>query len=252
MNNLESSFSRVTQSMGPAVVTWLLGTHCKRHPQLLTPTSPSLPSSFSISAQLPSIKSSILALSTTTNKLNHSSPSTLSSVYSLCTVIMSENNLSSAMATIRGHDGNKIAPILSTRKLLPAVVLEWQSKPQAFFTKQKIPVPNQVSEILDCFKDQQIIGWIMNNQATLTGETYNFTTFMKKFCDLFLNLDWEYDVVHSVLNAKMKFNDHFSSYVDHVITGNNLLWGIVRGQACKSCPTLVLGLVMFLGYIFPT
>ena len=58
------------------------------------------------------------------------------------------------MASIKAHDGNKIAPTLSVGKLLPAVILEWESLAQAFFTKQKIPLADQVSEILGCFKDQ--------------------------------------------------------------------------------------------------
>ena len=129
------------------------------------------------------------------------------------------------MVTIKAHDGNKIALTLSVGKLSLAVVLEWESKALAFFTKQKIPLADQVFEILGCFKDQRIIGWIVKSHAMLTGEDYNFTAFMKKFRDLFLDPDWEYHIIHSVLNAKMNPNDLFSSYTNHVITRNNLLWG---------------------------
>ena len=94
---------------------------------------------------------------------------------------MSDNNLATVMAMIKAHDGNKIAPTLSVGKLSPAIVLEWESRALAFFTKQKIPLADQVSEILGCFKDQQIIGWITKSHATLTSEDYNFTAFMKKF-----------------------------------------------------------------------
>ena len=103
------------------------------------------------------------------------------------------------MATVRGHDGNKIAPILSNGTLSPAVVLEWQPKAQAFFRKQMIPMAEQIPEIFDCFKDQRIIGWIANNRDTLAGVDYNFQSFMQKFRELFLDPDWEYDIVRSVL-----------------------------------------------------
>ena len=48
---------------------------------------------------------------------------------------------------------------------------------------------------------------------------------MKEFRALFLNPDWEYDIVCSVLNAKMNSKNSFSAYTGHVITGNNLLRG---------------------------
>ena len=155
-------------------------------------------------------------------------PSTTSSSSSLHTVNMHDASYSSSMATIKAHDGNKIAPVLSVGTLSPSVVLEWQSRARVFFTRQKIPVEEQVSEILDCFRDQRIIGWIANNRPILVGNTYNFTSFMKKFRELFLDPDWEYDIVRSVLNAKMASNELFSSYADsadRIITGNNLLRG---------------------------
>jgi len=133
--------------------------------------------------------------------------------------------LSNGMATVRSHEGNKIAPCLSNGTLSPAVVLEWQTKAQAFFTKQKIPENEQVREILDCFKDQSVIGWIADNRETFVGPDYTFARFIKTFRELFLDPDWEDDIVRSVLTAKMSNSELFSVYADRVITGNNLLRG---------------------------
>ena len=134
-------------------------------------------------------------------------------------------NNSTAMASVKGHDGKKIVPVLSAGALCLGIVQEWQAKANAFFSKQKIPAESQISEILNSFKDQQIISWIANNRETLTTEQYNFALFMKEFCALFLDLDWEYDIVCSVLNAKMNSKNSFSVYTEHIITGNNLLRG---------------------------
>ena len=129
------------------------------------------------------------------------------------------------MATVRGHDSDKIAPVLTPGALCPAVIQEWQTKASAFFSKLKIPANNQVSEILNSFKDQQIISWIGKNRAQLTAEDYNFTLFMKELRALFLDPDWEHDIIRSVLNTKMSPSNSFSAYAEHVITGNNLLRG---------------------------
>lgn len=129
------------------------------------------------------------------------------------------------MAFVKGHDRNKVAPVLSAGTLFLAVIQELQAKGNTFFLKLRVPAKNQITEILDSFKDQRIISWIANNQDTLTGEEYDFNLFMKEFCTLFLNPDWEYDIVGSVLNAKMTITDSFSAYAECVIMGNNLLRG---------------------------
>jgi hypothetical protein len=76
--------------------------------------------------------------------------------------------------------------------LSPAVVLERQSKAQAFFRKQNIPMAEQIPEILDCFKVSLggSLTIVSRDTLRLAGVDYNLQKFMQKFRELFLDPDW--------------------------------------------------------------
>src|SRR5882757_6154460 len=76
---------------------------------------------------------------------------------------------------------------------------------------KRFPWPNKYRRYWTVSKVQRIIGWIANNRDTLAGVDYNFQSFMQKFRELFLDPDWEYDIV---LNAKMSGDELFSIYAN--------------------------------------
>ena len=129
------------------------------------------------------------------------------------------------MATVKFHDAHKTAPILTKGTVSPAVLAQLLQYFNSYFHKCKISNEDKVRNVLMSFEDIKIDNWIKNNQDQFLADDYTFETFTAELRKRFLDPHWESSIVRTIVNSQMTSHESFSTFVNRVMQGNNLLIG---------------------------
>jgi len=127
------------------------------------------------------------------------------------------------MASVKFHDGHKVAPVLTAGDLSPAIISQFVEYLNAFFHKCKIPDGDKVRNTLTSFQDIRIDNWVKNNRTKFLADDYTFDNFTSELRKRFLDPHWESMILRNVVNSQMTNTEPFIDFGNRVMAGNNLL-----------------------------
>ena len=113
-------------------------------------------------------------------------------------------------------------PVLLPGDISPAVMQEFEDGCCGYFDNKEVAKDKQVCKILSCFKGTRIPDWIATKRDQLLPLT--FDKFMAKFCNAYLDDDWE-ETVRRELGLMTQGTETFWDSAIWVQAKNSLLSG---------------------------
>jgi hypothetical protein len=113
-------------------------------------------------------------------------------------------------------------PTLHAGDISPAVMRDFEEACVGYFETKEIEEEKQVRKILPGLHDSRIRDWITSDCERIC--TLDFKDFMSKFCDAYLDEDWE-ENTRRELGGMTQGCDSFWDYAIRVQAKNSLLTG---------------------------
>ncbi|GBE87326.1 hypothetical protein SCP_1100010 [Sparassis crispa] len=115
----------------------------------------------------------------------------------------------------------KQAPTVSTGKLTPSVLLQWESACIQYFKKKSVPDDEKVSHVTGGFMDELVHDWYLSDSDTIDALKWpNFVSLLRK---RWLDKNWEDAALHQLIHLRQCDDEPFKDWIVSLEKQNTLL-----------------------------